>query len=107
VKQNQHHKSKSSIFALALSIIFRSHGDGNAHWPLGVTLNVPINVTLNGTEMSVLALRKQHPDMSRDELAEKVSKTVRTVQRALDSLREKGIIERDGSRKSGRWIVKK
>ncbi|MCR5219799.1 MAG: putative DNA binding domain-containing protein [bacterium] len=82
------------------AIIYRS-------LPLDVTINVPINVTLNGTEISVLALLKQHPDISRDELAEKVSKTVRTVQRALDSLKEKGIIERDGSRKFGRWIVKK
>ena len=71
-----------------------------------VTINVPKNVTLNGTELSVLALLKQHPDMTRDELAEKVSKTVRTVQRALDSLREKDLIERCGSKKSGSWIVK-
>lgn len=72
-----------------------------------VTINVPISVTLNGTEMSVLALLKQQPDMTREELAERVSKTVRTVQRALDSLREKDLIERVGSKKNGSWIVKR
>ena len=37
----------------------------------------------------VLAILKQKPDSSRGEIADKISKTVRTVQRALDSLRDK------------------
>ena len=52
----------------------------------GVTSDVP----LNGTEMSILAILRQKPDSSRDEIADRISKTVRIVQRALDSLREKG-----------------
>lgn len=71
-----------------------------------VTINVPINVTLNNTEISVLSLLAKNPDINRDELAAKISKTSRTVQRTLDSLREKGLIERTGSRKTGKWIVK-
>lgn len=63
-------------------------------------LVVTLNVTLNGTEKSVLAILKQKPDSSRDEIAEKIAKTVRTVQRALDSLREKGFIERKGSKQN-------
>ena len=82
------------------AVIYRSQ-------PIDVTLNVPINVTLNGTEMSILALLKTNPDMTRDELAERVSKTVRTVQRSIDSLKKKGIIERSGSKKTGSWIFKK
>ena len=38
--------------------------------------SVTLDVTLNGTEMSVLALLKQKSDSSRDEIAEKISKTV-------------------------------
>jgi len=34
-----------------------------------------LDVTLNGTEMSVLALIKQKPDSSREEIADKISKT--------------------------------
>ena len=38
-----------------------------------------INVTLDGTEKAVLAILKQKPDSSREEVADKISKTVRTV----------------------------
>ncbi len=65
--------------------------------------SVTLDVTLNGTEMSVLALLKQKPDSCRDEIAEKISKTVRTVQRALDSLKDKGYIERIGSKQNPKW----
>lgn len=64
---------------------------------------VTLDVTLNGTEMSVLALLKQKPDSSRDEIAEQISKTVRTVQRALDALKDKGYIERIGSKQNPTW----
>ena len=64
-------------------------------------------VTLNGTEMAVLAILKQKPDSSREEVADKISKTVRTVQRALDSLRDKGYIQRVGSKQTPMWEVLK
>jgi tRNA U34 5-carboxymethylaminomethyl modifying enzyme MnmG/GidA len=64
-----------------------------------VTSDVTTDVTsadeLNLTEKTILAILKSKPDASRDELAEKASKTVRTVQRTLNSLRDKGYIERE------------
>ena len=71
--------------------------------------NVSLDVTLNGTEISVLAILilRQKPDSSRNEIADKISKTVRTVQRALDSLKEKGYIQRIGSKRNTRWEVLK
>ena len=70
-------------------------------------MNVTLDVTLNGTEMAVLAILKQKPDSSREEVADKISKTVRTVQRALDSLRDKGYIQRVGSKQTPMWEVLK
>ena len=69
--------------------------------------SVTLDVTLNGTEISVLAILKQKPDSSRGEIADKISKTVRTVQRALDSLRDKGYIRRFGSKQEPRWEILK
>ena len=69
--------------------------------------SVTLDVTLNGTEMTVLAILKQKPDSSRGEIAKKISKTVRTVQRALDSLRDKGYIQRVGSKQDPQWEVLK
>ena len=68
---------------------------------------VTLDVTLNGTEMAVLAILKQNPNASRIEIAEKISKTVRTVQRALDSLKDKGYIRRVGQKRDSQWIILK
>ena len=68
-------------------------------------MNVSVNVPLNATEETVLALLEQNPAMTREELAEKAAKTVRTIQRTLTSLKKKGLIEREGSDKTGYWKV--
>lgn len=69
--------------------------------------SVTLDVTLNGTEISVLAILKQKPDSSRDEISTQIAKTIRTVQRTLDSLREKGYIERTGSKQKPVWKILK
>ena len=73
----------------------------------GVTTDVTSNEELNLTEKTILAILKTKPDASREELAEKASKTVRTVQRTLNSLRDKGYIEREGAKQNTVWIIKK
>ena len=78
----------------------------NIRWRRDIP-SVTLDVTLNGTEMAVLAILKQKPESSRAEIAEKVSKTVRTVQRALDSLRDKGYIQRLASKQEPRWEILK
>lgn len=76
-----------------------------------VTSNVTTNVTsdeeLNNTEQTILAILRLKPDASRNELAEKTSKTVRTVHRTLNSLRDKGYIEREGAKQNTVWKIKK
>ena len=70
-------------------------------------LDVTLDVALNGTEKAVYAVLKQKPDSSREEISEKISKTVRTVQRSLDSLKDKGYIKREGSRQYPLWQILK
>ena len=70
-----------------------------------VTQNVTVNVALNKSEQLVLDALRVHPEYTREELATAISKTTRTVQRILNSLREKQIIERVGSDKTGYWNV--
>ena len=62
---------------------------------------------LNKTEQAVLAVLNQNPEISREEIAERVSKTVRTVQRALGTLVDKGYIRRVGAKKNSTWEVLK
>lgn len=63
--------------------------------------NVPI--ILSKTEIAVYDLLKVQPNLTREELALEISKTVKTVQRALDGLKKKGLISRIGSTRNGYW----
>lgn len=70
-----------------------------------IDADVAIEITLNSTEMAVLALLSQNPQQTRQELAEKISRTTRTVQRALNTLVAKGYVRREGSKAHPEWIV--
>lgn len=80
-----------------------------------VTINVTKNVTsdvttevpkkVNELDFKVLHLLKENPVYTREEIAQKVGKTARTVQRALDRLKEDGKIVRIGNKVSGYWEV--
>ena len=69
-----------------------------------------INGTINGTitelEASVLSWLKDDPHLTIAELVEKSGKSLRTVNRILASLKNKGLLWRVGSNKTGCWRVK-
>lgn len=66
-----------------------------------------VNISLNKNEQAVYSLLEKNPYYTRQELADATSKSLRTIQRTLNSLRKKDLIERIGSDKSGYWEVKK
>lgn len=80
-----------------------------------VTVNVTKNVTsdvtketpkrVNELDGEVMLLLKKNPVYTRKEIAQKVGKTSRTVQRSLDRLKEAGKIVRIGNKVSGYWEV--
>lgn len=72
-----------------------------------VTVNVTTNVPkrVNELDFEVLRLLKENPVYTREEISQKVGKTARTVQRALDRLKEDGKIVRIGNKVSGYWKV--
>ena len=53
----------------------------------------------------MLSLLKEKPEQTREEIASKIGKTVRTVQRSLDKLKEAKKIVRIGNKVSGYWEV--
>ena len=67
--------------------------------------NVPVNVLVNSTEQAVLDIIKHNPSVTYDDIAIKIGKTRKTVSRAITSLKQKGIIFRSGSDKSGHWAI--
>jgi len=96
-------KSQSDIQSVTSDVTLNVTSDSSPD----VTLNVSSKVSLNSTEKAVLALLQQKPTYSRNELADMISRTTRTVQRILISLKEKGFIKRVGSKQSPQWVVLK
>ena len=72
-----------------------------------VLINDPLNVLINAPlEKAVLSAIKENSHITQAQLSTKLNRSDRQIRRVLKELREKGIIERIGSRKSGQWIIK-
>ena len=61
------------------------------------------NVTLE--ESVILNILKNDPKTTQKQLAAEIKKSERTVKRIMDSLQQKGLLEREGGKRNGRWVV--
>ncbi len=66
-------------------------------------------ITVSSQEKPKLILRmlESNPNMNLQEVADKLNMTRRGVQKITDKLKSEGKLEREGSTKSGKWIVKR
>lgn len=67
-----------------------------------VTKNVTKDVSI---EMKILALLKKNASFTTIEMATQLSVNRRTIQRGLDVLKDKGVIERKGGKRYGYWEI--
>lgn len=67
-------------------------------------VNVAVIKKLSTTEQAILEHLRVSPELSAKELAALLHKTPRTIQRNMNSLKEKGILRREGSDRSGKWL---
>lgn len=70
-----------------------------------VPVNDPVNVPLNSTEQAVLEVITKDPFATYDDIAGVIGKTRKTVSRTLANLKQRGMLERKGSDKSGSWAI--
>ena len=69
--------------------------------------NGTLNDTLNGTlEENILLVIGERPNITQSQIALSVDCSERKVKRIMKDMTEKGIIERVGGRKMGKWIKK-
>ena len=66
---------------------------------------LPQNGGLKPSNKKVLSHILVSPDDTAAQIAEKCGIGKRTVERSLASLQKKGVIERIGGKRDGRWIV--
>jgi ATP-dependent DNA helicase RecG len=70
-----------------------------------VVRNVATNVVIKNPEQAVLEAIAKNSAITAEQLAVALSKSVRTIQRYLDSLQKKNVIRRVGSTKNGHWVI--
>ena len=69
--------------------------------------NVPVNVPVNSTEQALLEVIAKDPSVTYDDIAVAIGKTRKTVSRAIAQLKQKGMLQREGSDKSGFWRIRR
>ena len=57
--------------------------------------------------MDVLRRMEENPMITQVKLMEEFNLTRKQVQKLIKDLREDGLVERKGSNRSGKWVVKK
>lgn len=68
-------------------------------------MNVGLNVRLSDTQKGMIDLLKENPKLNAQEIADKLSKSKKTIERNFIELQKNKIIERAGSKRDGYWIV--
>ena len=71
-----------------------------------IRTNVQINTELSEAEQVIFNLIQNNDGISKAEMAIRIGKSEKTVQRLISSLTKKQVIEREGSNKSGSWKIR-
>lgn len=70
-------------------------------------LNVAINVSINANEKAILKILKLKPNITQEAIAKKLNVSLKTINRNIKSLSQKGYIERIGAKKDGYYKILK
>ncbi len=71
--------------------------------PVNTLVNAPVNIEGKKTTEAILALVGQNSHITRQDMANKIGKDIRTIGRAIKQLQERGLLKRVGSDKTGHW----
>ncbi len=63
------------------------------------------NVTIDTNEAKLIALITSNPTITQAKLANEMNVTTRTVKRILSKLQADGVVRREGTNRSGKWIT--
>ena len=69
-------------------------------------INFGINFGINETQKKIIALLIENPKITMPVVAETLGMTKRSVESNISQLKKAGLVEREGARKNGSWVVK-
>ena len=62
-------------------------------------------LNLSALDKAIIKYIKDNPNSTVDEISRALGKAKRTTERAMSTLRGNGVIDKEGSKKSGRWVI--
>ena len=65
-----------------------------------------VGMTVGMTAQAILELMKDHPEFTREDIANELNLSVRGVEYHISKLTKENLIKRQGGRKQGFWVVK-
>ncbi len=101
--------STTSSFTVVLKNVNYSDEQAPAHGSdvgISVGVNDGKNVGINETQQNILKLFVENPMISMRFIADALGLQVRSIERQVAKMQKAGLIEREGSKRNGRWIVK-
>lgn len=63
------------------------------------------NTPLSELELSIIQCIKEDSSVSAKQIAERCDKSARQIEKYIAELKKKGILQREGARKNGRWCI--
>ena len=88
-------------------VIYNANYENSDRGTINGTINGIINGTINENEKIIYTLMKENPKITVTEIIEKTNIPRRTINRIITSLKEKEMIDREGSNKGGHWKILK
>jgi len=97
--------SEFTILPTTFSICFHIRNN-NKHQSINAEADFGINFGINETQKKIVVLLMANSKATLGQIAGDVGVSKRQVESSISDLKSKGLIDRVGVRKNGRWIVK-
>ena len=62
-------------------------------------------LNLSALDKAIIKYIKDNPNSTVDEISRALGKAKRTTERAMSTLRGNGVIDKEGSERSGKWVI--
>ena len=106
--------------------LLKKYGQGTKeeNVPINVPINVPVNVPIKLEKIirdrllsmdyaqkkieraiQIVSIIADNKNVSMEDIAKNIGVNSRTIKRDIDALKEIGVLDREGSRKTGQWII--
>ena len=99
--------SKTVITLPLIEKVSDHHQDHHQGDKEGDDLGANHSIEWDARKAAIIDLLTQNPELSIDRLSEALYLTRRQTERSINYLKEEGRISREGSTRSGRWVVNK